>query len=430
MTKRNIILTTLLLCVMSSFASELSDRLKLIKNVKAVSSLTTTHHAEKWTVTFSHPLDWDNKKTGTFDHRVIVMHRGFDRPTVMVTEGYGAAYALNEKYDEELAGILDANIVFVEHRYFLESTPSPCDYTHLTVKNSMGDLHDVRTALKEIYPNKWLATGISKGGSTTMYYSAFFPGDVDAYVPYVGPMNTGLQDGRHEHFLDNVGTVMERSLVRNYQIEMFQAKDKMVPLFEARCAAESLQFRRPIREIYDYCLLEFPFAFWQWGRSVDEIPSTTTDSDSTMVAYLFKAVGPDYFAVNKNVNYSFDVQAAKELGYYGYDILPFTEWLDVKSTKNYMHEVFLHDSEQGLTYDGTANIFTLNYLKNNDPKMIFIYGECDPWSATGICSWLDFSAKQNMHLFIDPHGSHKARVNTLPESMKKRATELIKQWMN
>ena len=79
-------------------------------------------------ITETRPLDHRHPEKGSFRQRVIVSHVGFDRPTVIVTEGYGAAYALNPKYREELSELLDANMIFVEYRYFLESTPEPKDW--------------------------------------------------------------------------------------------------------------------------------------------------------------------------------------------------------------------------------------------------------------------------------------------------------------
>ncbi len=64
------------------------------------------------------PLDWKKPAAGTFGQRVVLMHVGYDRPTVVVTQGYGAGMALPEGYRDELSKLLDANIVFVEHRYF------------------------------------------------------------------------------------------------------------------------------------------------------------------------------------------------------------------------------------------------------------------------------------------------------------------------
>ena len=63
-------------------------------------------------------------------------------------------------------------------------------------------------------------------------------------------------------------------------------------------------------------------------------------------------------------------------------------------------------------------------LKENDPKMIFIYGQNDPWTAAGV-TWL--KGKKNIHVFVEPGGSHRARIGTLPE--KQEAISLINKWL-
>jgi hypothetical protein len=34
-----------------------------------------------------------------------------------------------------------------------------------------------------------------------------------------------------------------------------------------------------------------------------------------------------------------------------------------------------------------------------------------------------------MHLFIDPAGSHRARINTLPDEMRKEAVAILEAWL-
>lgn len=70
------------------------------------------------------PLDHRHPEKGSFRQRVIVGHVGYDRPTVIVTEGYGAGYALRPTYREELSELFDANMIFVEHRYFSNPLPN------------------------------------------------------------------------------------------------------------------------------------------------------------------------------------------------------------------------------------------------------------------------------------------------------------------
>ena len=120
-------------CV-SVHATDLTDRLNALSAVSGVKTLKSTDGLEKLVCFVNQQLDWKDEAEGSFAQRVIIKHRGFDRPTVMVTEGYGAAYALHPGYQEELSTLLEANLVFVEHRYFLESTPQPCDWSHLTVE--------------------------------------------------------------------------------------------------------------------------------------------------------------------------------------------------------------------------------------------------------------------------------------------------------
>lgn len=69
----------------------------------------------------------------------------------------------------------------------------------------------------------------------------------------------------------------------------------------------------------------------------------------------------------------------------------------------------------------------MNFLKDNDPKMIFIYGQNDPWTAAGV-TWL--KGKKNVSVFVQPGGSHLARISTLPESMRMHVISQIQKWLD
>ena len=170
-------------------------------------------------------------------------------------------------------------MIFVEYRYFLESTPEPKDWQYLTAENSADDLHAVRNAFKSIYPGKWIATGISKGGQTTLLYRTFYPDDVDISVPYVAPLCYGAEDGRHEPFLRKVSTPEDRKRIEDFQLEVLKRKAALLPRFKKYCDEKGLKFRAPVEEIYDYCVLEYSFALWQWGTPVSSIPATTASDD-------------------------------------------------------------------------------------------------------------------------------------------------------
>lgn len=420
-----LLLFVLLSASASSFAQTvLEQKINAISAIKEIRPLETSEFSEKYVTYFTQPLDHRHPEKGSFRQRVIVSHVGFDRPTVIVTEGYGAAYALRSQYREELSKLLNANMIFVEYRYFLESTPEPKDWQYLTAENPADDLHAITTAFKNIYPGKWIATGISKGGQTTLLYRTFYPDDVDISVPYVAPLCYGVEDGRHEPFLHKVSTPENRKKIEDFQLEALKRKATLLPRFEKYCTEKNYSFRAPIEEIYDYSVLEYSFALWQWGTPISSIPATTA-SDDEIFSHLLAISEPGYFTAD-SPNASFFVQAARELGYYGYDVQPFKQYLSIQSSEGYLHRLMLPEELKDMPFDKTLSKKITKFLKKQDPKMIFIYGQNDPWTAAGV-TWL--KNKKNIHVFIQPNGSHLARINTLPEAEKAKVMELINEWL-
>ena len=366
-----LLLFVLLSASASSFAQTvLEQKISAISAIKEIRPLETSEFSEKYVTYFIQPLDHRHPEKGSFRQRVIVSHVGFDRPTVIVTEGYGAAYALRSQYREELSKLLNANMIFVEYRYFLESTPEPKDWQYLTAENSADDLHAITTAFKNIYPGKWIATGISKGGQTTLLYRTFYPDDVDISVPYVAPLCYGVEDGRHEPFLHKVSTSENRKKIEDFQLEALKRKATLLPRFEKYCTEKNYSFRAPIEEIYDYSVLEYSFALWQWGTPISSIPATTA-SDDEIFSHLLAISEPGYFTAD-SPNASFFVQAARELGYYGYDVQPFKQYLSIQSSEGYLHRLMLPEELKDMPFDKTLSKKITKFLKKQDPKMIFI----------------------------------------------------------
>lgn len=422
----NLLVLSLLFTVAAMAApGDLMEKLASLKGISGIEKLQSDYYPEKYVVRITQPLDHTNPAAGTFTQRVIVSHVGFDRPTILVTEGYGGAYALSPGYQEELSELLNANVVFVEYRYFLESTPEPLNWDYLTAENSAYDLHQVNKVFKQLYSGKWISTGISKGGQTTILYRAFFPDDVDFSVPYVAPVCRGVEDGRHEPFLRKVGTKQERNKIEAFQKEVLTRKSEIIPLMDVLCKEKGLKFRISMAEVLDYCVLEYPFALWQWGTSVGGIPPLSSDTES-LFKHLVNISGPDYFAENQS-HLSFFVQAARELGYYGYDIKPFKKLLTIKSSKGYLNRIMLPEELVGkVEFRPALYNKIISFLKENDPKMIFIYGEVDPWTAAHAPL---FKGKVNEQVYFQPRGSHGARINNMPEEMKEQILTQINKWL-
>ncbi len=399
--------------------------------VSEVQPLETTCFKEKYVLKMEQQVDWKTSAKGTFGERIFVGMKGLDKPTVIVTEGYSASYGLNPGYEEELSRLFDANVVLCEYRYFSQSVPVPTNWDYMTVDNSLADYHHVRQVFGQLFKGKWISTGISKGGQTTMFYRATYPDDVDVSVSYVAPLNRAVEDGRHEKFLaKKVGTKEERKVIRQAMQELMRRKPELMKLFHAYCEENDYQFLMSEEDVYDYCVLEFPFALWQWGTPVSSIPELTSDEDDEVwFDCLMKVSSPDYFAYPSQFM-PFDVQAAKELGYYGYSLKPIKKWTSLKSTKGYLKKMWLPDSLRKYDFDPALYKRTVKYLKKEDPKHIFIYGEIDPWSSSGVCTWLNCKKKKNMRVYVQPRGSHKARINNMPERMKTEIINRLTNWLN
>lgn len=404
------------------------QQLCAVKGVSDVKPLETTKFKEKYVLKMEQQVDWKSQAKGTFGERIIVGMKGLDKPTVIVTEGYFADYGMRPDYEEELSALFDANVVLCEYRYFAESVPQPTNWDYMTVDNSLADYHHVRQALGTLFKGKWISTGISKGGQTTMFYRATYPDDVDVSVSYVAPLNRAVEDGRHEKFLaKKVGTKEERKVIKDAMQELMKRKPELMELFKQYNAEHDYHFYLSEEDIYDYCVLEYPFALWQWGTPVSTIPSLTADNQ-TWFSNMMEVAGPDYF-IYPNRFMPFDVQASRELGYYGYSLKPIKKWTSLKDTKGYLKEIMLPDSLRGYDFDPTLYNRTVKYLKEEDPTHIFIYGEIDPWSASGVCTWLNCKKKENMRVYVQPRGSHRARINNMPDKMKQEIMDRLTKWL-
>jgi hypothetical protein len=344
---------------------------------------------------------------------------------VFITEGYAANYAAIPRYINELSPMFNASQICVEHRYFGESWPEPLNWDYLTVANAAADHHTVLRMLKKYYTGKWISTGISKGGQTVVYHRWLYPNDVDASVPYVCPLNFGVEDGRHEPFIANIpGTAEQRKKIEDFQIEILKNRDIVLPMLIEFSKQKNFTFRISINAVLDYCVLEYPFALWQWGRMTDQIPTADDDIDK-LFEHLMVVSGPSYFAIEgMDGIQSFFVQAARELGYYGYDTKPFKEYLSIRTAKNYLSQIFLPE-DLSIKYNKKTAKHVKKFIRKTDAKILFIYGEWDPWSASGF----EVPERNNFLKIVKPQGSHSTQIRNLPENQKKQVKRTLEDWL-
>ena len=420
--KQLALLFSLLFITAFSFArqSAVETFLRAQPEIKSVEQIPgNDFFTATYKIMIEQPLDYSHAENGTFLQRVFVADKAIDAPVVFITEGYSASYAASPRYINELSPMLEANQVCVEHRYFEASTPDPVNWDYLTVRNAAADHHRVLQILKRYYTGKWVSTGISKGGQTVVYHRWLYPGDVDVSIPYVAPLNFGVEDGRHEPFIANItGTPEGRKKVRDFQLYILKNRSVFVPLLEEYCREKNYHPRLNREEMLDYVVLEYSFAVWQYGFPVDKIPALDSEKD-ILFRHLIEESSPVYLC-DEGVKFfqSFYIQAARELGYYGYDIKPFKKYLSIKSSKDWLTRLYIPNDANIKYIPGTAKDVQ-KFISTTDAKILFIYGGWDPWFASGF----EVPDKDNFLKIVKPG------INNLPDDQKTLVKSTLENWL-
>ncbi|MCX6220080.1 MAG: S28 family serine protease [Bacteroidia bacterium] len=416
----------LFISFVSLVAQSLQDRIKALPDIVSVEKMEQNQFfSEAYVVNVKQLVDHEHPDKGFFLQRVFVSHLSYESPVVFVTEGYGGAYAFGKRYLDELCPILKANQIFVEHRFFGKSVPDSIHWVDLTVENAAADQHHVVELFKKIYGQKWVNTGISKGGETTLYHRMLYPDDVEVSVPFVAPLNFSVEEARHPHFIEKeVATRSERKMVKAFQMEVLRRKDRLMPMFEQLCKEKNFHFKTPEREIYDYSVLELSFSFWQWGHSVKEIPATTS-TDKIIFDFFQKISSCSYFDIESGkATAPFFVQAHRQLGYYAYDTRPFRKVIETRDMSGYIEKLFL-EKDQIFPYDPEMSKETDRYLRSKATKVLLIYGGIDPWSASAATG----GKNPGVVKIYQPGGSHRSRISNMPEPLKQKTIDLLQGWM-
>lgn len=382
----------------------------------------------RYIIKFNQLLDHSNNASETFSQRVLVSIAATDKPVVFVTQGYGFGGGWNfedPSYIEELVDILSCNQIIVEHRFFEESKPSIADWKYHTIENQVNDLHCINLVMREIFKDqKFISTGRSKGGQTAIYYEASFPKDIDIAVPYVAPMCYQLNDPRHAEFLKNVGDASRREKIKALQQEMFNRRDKLVPMFKSNY--NSGDFTADMDIIFDLCVLEYSFMCWQYSPW-ENIPSTSI-SDTELLSQLDYKSPATYFSPADNPSFMMNVR--RDIGYYGYDVKQFTNTVITQAQADrWIEDIVTPIDGRNVEFDPAMGQKVKTFLQGNTTeKMIFIYGEYDTWSAAAVDKAY-FTGKTNMFRYDYPEGDHSTFIRSFNPSTQSKIKSQINAWL-
>jgi hypothetical protein len=375
----------------------------------------------KYVLSIKQPLDHWNPGKGSFYQTVILTHKGFTRPTVMETEGYEGRYNGNE-----LEKMLDANNINIEHRYFGSSRPDSLQWQYLTFEQATADLHHINQLFRTIYKNKWISTGISRGGQTAIYYKSFYPDDVDLAVPYVAPIPNSLEDKRIYYFLDTIGSPECRKKIFDVQQFLLEHEKEAVGKLNWYAKGKGLTFTYfgSLEKAFEMYVLEYPFSFWQIGFTpCEKIPVNKNVDD--YLDHLLTGVGGIEFMADKSINQwtAHSYMAKTQQGYYGYDLTRYKKYLHYVSGEN-PSGALVPDSIPYKPYDSSFTLKIIRWLETKGNDILYIYGSIDTWTACMVIPSSEVNAKS----FIIPGANHfVARVKNMPVEMQKAFAASIRQ---
>ncbi|MBM2620688.1 aminopeptidase [Actinoplanes sp. LDG1-06] len=414
------VMALLLPAIPAAAADDLLDRLTAIPGLTVVSQSAPTGY-RFFVLTYRQPVDHKRPNAGTYEQRLTLLHRSTDAPVVLSTSGYGLA-ANPQPGRTEPTRLLDANQVSVEHRFFTPSRPAPADWSDLTIWQEASDEHRIVTALKTIYSTKWIQTGGSKGGMTSVYHRRFYPNDVDGVVAYVAP-NDSLNDldSAYDRFFATVGDAACRSALNGVQREALKRRDRLVP----RLAASGFSFSRTVGTAdrsFELTVLDTVWAFWQYSLAADcaSVPPATA-TDDEIYDWIDGVAGWSFYTdAGLEPYWPYYYQAATQLGW---PSLRFTHLRDLRRYPG----IYTANSSLPAELRSRHNPFPMIdvdlWVRTASQRMMFVYGENDPWGAERFAP-----SRRDSALYVAPGANHGANISRLNPDEAAEATATLRRW--
>lgn len=395
-----------------------------LPHVVSVTKEESSEFVARYKVFFEQPLDHDNPGAGTFSQLVYVCLTDPAAPNVLITEGY---YAFDAASTHELAKMLDANQIVVEHRYYGESVINDPAFRYNDAVSSCDDLHSVVSELKCLLSGKWISTGRSKSGLTCNMYRACYPDDVDVTVPYSSPFCQSRYDDRMADALKTrIGTPEAREKLTCFQREVLKRRDAMAGRWENSAAEQGIQMRLTADQMIDLNILDFRVGFWAFGLNADAIPGPTA-SDDEIFNYMVSLSGPDSWDAGADVN-KYYTEAYKELGHYALPADGLEDLLAVDDNilQDFLKYTFIPDSVPD-TFTTGMHRKVDEFLLETDARYIFIYGSWDPWCYVGIGKEYE---KDNIRRYVLPEGVHHTNISDFDPATQAEIKSLLVKWID
>jgi hypothetical protein len=404
---------------------DILDQLDAVPGLTVISEGSVPAPYRFFILSLTQAVDHRHPSAGTFQQRFTLLHRSADRPMVLHTTGYNVP---EFAFRSEPTVLVDGNQISVEQRFFTPSRPEPADWSDLNIWQAATDHHVIVQALKPVYAGKWISTGASKGGMTSVYHRRFYPKDVDGTVAYVAPQDVNNnEDSAYDKFFIKVGTDPAcRKALDNVQIEALHRRAEMVAKYSAWAAENQRTFTtvHNADRAFEFMVNGTTWAFWQYHTQAEcaDVPATTASTDE-ILAWMDNIYGLDSNTdqgIESFTPYYF--QAASQLGY------PYPSQPHLKGLQHYRGQDVATSYIPASLHPRFEPLAMLDidlWVKLLGKQLLFVYGSDDPWGAEPFR--LGIGTKDSLS-YVAQGANHGANISRLNPTEAATATAAVQRW--
>ena len=409
-------------------SADIKDQLLAIPGMSLIEEKPYTGY-RYFVLNYTQPVDHRRPSEGTFQQRITVLHKDVVHPMVFHTSGY---HVDTTPRRSEPTRIVDGNQVSLEYRFFTPSRPAPADWSKLDIWQAASDQHRVFTALKKIYGKKWLSTGGSKGGMTATYYERFYPRDMDGVVAYVAPNDAvNKEDSAYDRFFANVGTKECRDRLNAVQREALVRREPLEKKYEQYAAENGYTFdlAGSLDRAYEVVVLDYVWDFWQSNLLADcddevKVPADPANATDDEIWTAIDTITGFGWGVDQRraANQPYYYQAGTQLGS---PTIHFPHIEKQYIRYGYQPSSTYVPSDIPMTFQPWVMGDVATWVKHRANRMLFVYGENDPWSAERF--GLGKGARDS-YVFTVPGANHAVSVAALDADEAAFARARILEW--
>ncbi len=443
-----------------------------------------------YVIYFHQPMKHAVPDGPSFPMRALITVDNQMDPTTAVNHVYCTGYELSQSFvenpdltfknetntcAEEIANRYRANYISIEHRYFAYSAPPQC-WTYLDdlrAEEAAEDFHNLVVALKKVLKGKWVMSGVSKGGVTTLLQHTFHPEDMDIYVPYSAPFfdsdrdttmqNYWYQNGWNQEYLDmfmairRAGVSEDMNKIYNIYYKMTCGNNtseehadslyggylENVALFgfDEHAYSDTATIRQQLYKntqimqqygfngycdtIYAYMFEKCAFSLDSFGRWIDTLrayPDANQMPRRKVARKIYEPFGitENEWWVRENGKivscHAYTYQSQCELGYFDfrYNLIAGEQAAPAWNAAYKKYVGYLRGFETpwctSLTFNRSLYDRTMTATQNATKPIILIYGEDDTWTGAAVKD--EFINGTNVKKFILPAQNHGVRFSS------------------